>query len=67
MISVVINGRECSLEVAVTVMKYFTDLGVDTNYVAIARNGVVLKKEDYPGVWLEEGDIIEVVKPVGGG
>jgi len=67
MINVVINGRECSLEVTITVMKYLTDLGVDTNYVAVARNGVVLKRDDYSGVWLEEGDIIEIVKPVGGG
>jgi thiamine biosynthesis protein ThiS len=33
----------------------------------VGYNGQVLRKEDFPAVRLNEGDALEIVRPVGGG
>lgn len=35
--------------------------------MAVARNGDVLHKSEYPEVILQDGDTIEIVRMVGGG
>ena len=41
--------------------------GVNLDHVAVGYNGEVIKKEEYPKVRLTEGDVLEIVRPVGGG
>ena len=35
--------------------------------MAVGYNGAVLEKQDYAEILLKNGDILEIVKPVGGG
>ena len=40
---------------------------VDSQFVAVAYNGTVLRREEFDRVVLNEGDVVEIVRPVGGG
>lgn len=62
-----INGEARELSGPVTVAQYLETMGLAGRYVAVARNGDVLDRESFPSVTLQDGDRIEVVRPVGGG
>ena len=68
MISVTINGekRETSAE---TVVALLTEekVPLDAKGVAVAINGSVIRKADWPYTTLIGGDVIEIVKPFSGG
>ena len=67
MIAVTINGKAVQLEGSVSLEQFLDERNVDTKFVAVAYNGNVLQKEDYNGIVLTEGDVVEIVQPVGGG
>lgn len=63
-----VNGKEEVLgEASCTVMQYLEGTGIRPELVAVERNGSVLDKREYNQTYLQEGDIIEIVKFVGGG
>ena len=67
MINLTVNGKMRELEQAVDLASFLDDLGVNLQHVAVGYNGEVIKKEQYPEVKLNEGDVLEIVRPVGGG
>ena len=67
MIAVTINGKPVQLEGSVSLEQFLEERNVNTKFVAVAYNGNVLQKEDYSGIVLSEGDVVEIVQPVGGG
>jgi sulfur carrier protein len=67
MIRVVINGQEQALERPLTVAEFVRSLPVNQRWVAVARNGEVVPRHRWPEVLIQEGDVIEVVRMVGGG
>ncbi len=67
MLKLFVNGAEREIEVAVTLAAYLETLGFVGRYVAVARNGDVLERETFSDVMLEDGDRLEIVRPVGGG
>ena len=67
MIAVTINGKPVQLESSVSLEQFLDERKVNTKFVAVAYNGNVLQKEEYNGVVLTEGDVVEIVQPVGGG
>ncbi len=67
MIAVTINGKAVQLEDSVSLEQLLDERNVNTKFVAVAYNGNVLQKEDYNGIVLNEGDVLEIVQPVGGG
>ena len=67
MIAVTINGKPVQLEGSVSLEQFLDERNVNTKFVAVAYNGNVLQKEDYSGIALNEGDVLEIVQPVGGG
>ena len=67
MIAVTINGKPVQLEDSVSLEQFLDERDVDPKFVAVAYNGNVLQKEDYNGIVLNEGDVVEIVQPVGGG
>ena len=67
MITLTINGSSHELDAPMTVAQYLNTLGLAGRYVAVARNGDVLERDTFPSVTLEQGDRIEIVRPVGGG
>ena len=67
MINLTVNGKPRSLDESVDLATYLSSFGVNLQFVAVGYNGEVIKKELYPKVDLKDGDILEIVRPVGGG
>jgi sulfur carrier protein len=67
MIAVRINGEERRLDEETTLQDYVDSLGGGLDHIAVAHNGVVLRRKELPGVTLSEGDRVEIVRAVGGG
>ena len=67
MLSLKINGRDREIERPMTVQEFLAANDMVLPFMAVARNGEVLHKHEYPKVLLEDGDRLEVVRMVGGG
>ena len=67
MITLTINGRRRELEGPTSLIDFLHASGVNLQFVAVAHNGDVVKKEMFPHIMLDEGDQVEIVRPVGGG
>lgn len=63
-----VNGEGRELAVA-TVIDLLRSEGVDParRGVAVAVNGEVVRRRDWPATALSSGDQVEIVKPVAGG
>lgn len=66
-IQVTINGRALELPEPVTLMAYLEEKGLVGRRIAVAHNGNVVSKDDFDSVEIVDGDILEIVRPVGGG
>lgn len=67
MIHVTINGEDHEFPDAASLVEYVSSLGVNVKMIAIAYNGEVLRRDEWPDVTLSDGDTVEVVRAVGGG
>ncbi|MDP6493904.1 MAG: sulfur carrier protein ThiS [Dehalococcoidia bacterium] len=67
MITLTINGRHRELEGPTRLIVFLQASGIDLQFIAVAHNGEVVDRESFPQIVLDEGDEIEVVRPVGGG
>ncbi len=63
-----INGVEEEVEVA-TVSELLAARGVDraAKFLAVALNGAVIRRAEWPSTSLEPGDDVEIVRPFSGG
>jgi thiamine biosynthesis protein ThiS len=66
-VRVVVNGRELELVSAGTVERMLEQLGLETPYALVERNGEPVERERYATEQLEEGDSLVVARPVAGG
>ena len=63
-----LNGKAHEIKLGLTLINLIEELGLsERKAIAIALNGEVLKREDYSGVVLSEGDSLEIVRDIGGG
>lgn len=67
MITLTVNGKPTELEEATSLERFLQDHGIDSQFVAVAYNGTVLRREEFATVTLDQGDVVEIVRPVGGG
>jgi thiamine biosynthesis protein ThiS len=67
MISLMINGKTVELERPVGLLVYLDQLGVNPRAVAVEHNGTIIERSAYEAVTLREGDVVEIVRMVGGG
>ena len=67
MITLTINGKERSLDEPTPLIDFLESLEVNTRFIAVAHNGLVIRREEFDGVTLGEGDEVEIVRAVGGG
>ena len=67
MITLTINGRRRELEGPTNLIDFLHSSGENLQFVAVAHNGEVVEKERFPHIMLDEGDEVEIVRPVGGG
>ena len=66
-IQVTLNGRELELPQPVSVAEYLEEKGLTGRRIAVAHNGGVVSQECYGDVVIDDGDTVEIVRPVGGG
>lgn len=62
-----INGETVDNVRAKTVMELLDELKIEPGRVAVEVNLSIVKKADYSGFGLKDGDSIEIVNFVGGG
>ena len=67
MIRLMVNGKPRDLEGSLDLVSFLKGYGVNLQHVAVGYNGVVLEKEKFSEIVLRAGDVLEIVKPVGGG
>jgi sulfur carrier protein len=62
-----VNGEMCEVATGGSVTGLLKKVGVDGDGVAVALNGSVLKRGEWIARVLEDGDVVEIVRAVGGG
>lgn len=67
MIKLTINGKKRNLAAPTPLVDYLESLEVNTRFIAVAHNGIVVRREEYGDITLAEGDQVEIVRAVGGG
>ena len=61
------NGEKQALDGPTGLADYLRSLEIDLRNIAVAHNGVVLRRDELSMVTLREGDEVEIVRAVGGG
>jgi thiamine biosynthesis protein ThiS len=67
MIALQINGRRVELEGPTGLLTYLETLGVNPRAVAVEHNGLIIERSGYADAELDDGDVVEIVRMVGGG
>ncbi len=67
MIELAINGKQVVLDAPMPLLDYLARLGVDPRSVAVEHNGEILERANYRRTVLNAGDVVEIVRMVGGG
>ena len=67
MIALQINGRRVELTGPTPLLTYLETLGVSPQAVAVEHNGVIIERSRYEEAKLDDGDVVEIVRMVGGG
>ena len=67
MITLTVNGEKRELEGPVRLTAFLETLDFDLRHVAVAHNGAVLQRQKWSEVVLQDGDVLEIVRMVGGG
>jgi sulfur carrier protein len=66
-IALQINGRRVELDGPTALLSYLETLGVSPRAVAVELNGEILERSAYEDARLSDGDVVEIVRMVGGG
>ena len=63
-----INGEEAEVAVG-TIAELLAERGIDpkARFLAVAVNGAVIRRAEWPATALAAGDSIEIVRPLQGG
>ena len=67
MITLTINGKAQTVGGETLLPQLLETLEIDVRLVAVAINGEVIPKSQHGGVTLRDGDVVEIVRMVGGG
>ena len=67
MITLTVNGKPTHLEQPTPLLRFLEERSVNTQFIAVAYNGTVLRREEFTTITLSQGDVVEIVRPVGGG
>ncbi len=67
MINLIVNGKPRPIDSSVDLATYLDSFDISLQHVAVGYNGEVVKKEQYGQIRLHDGDVLEIVRPVGGG
>ncbi len=64
---ITLNGKPHDLVGTPTIVELIDTLSVKANQVAVAVNGEVVTRREWPQTRVHDGDVVEVVRAVGGG
>ena len=67
MIEILLNGEGRAIPAGMTVVELLEHLALQPALVVVERNGDILRRDSYPDVPVESGDVLELVHFVGGG
>ena len=67
MIRITVNGRPHEFERELALPDLVAQLEITHPRIAVAHNGVVLRKEEHAATVVRDGDTLEIVRMVGGG
>jgi len=67
MIAGQVNGRRVELDGPTALLTYLEKLGVSARAVAVELNGEIIERSAYADAKLDDGDVVEIVRMVGGG
>jgi thiamine biosynthesis protein ThiS len=62
-----VNGKPVELEGPTPLTSYIRSLGVDPRAVAVEVNERIIDRAEFDRTTLVEGDVVEIVRMVGGG
>ncbi|HAC45653.1 MAG TPA: thiamine biosynthesis protein ThiS [Chloroflexi bacterium] len=62
-----VNGRRVELNGPTALLTYLEKLGVSARAVAVELNGEIIERSAYADAKLDDGDVVEIVRMVGGG
>jgi sulfur carrier protein len=65
--TVIVNGRPRELATPFTVAQLLDLLKLETAQVAVERNRDIVAREVFNTTYLQDGDLLEIVRFVGGG
>lgn len=66
-IALQVNGKQIQLDGPIPLTTYLEELGVSPRAVAVEHNGTIIEREAYATTTLRDGDVVEIVRMVGGG
>jgi len=64
---IIVNGEEREIVEGMTLSQLIQNLGLAPERVAVELNRIVVRRAEWDGVVLHEGDRLEIVHFVGGG
>ena len=67
MIEITVNGSASELDQPMCITAFLELKGFGGRSVAVAINWVVVRRTEFDGTFIDEGDVVEIVRPVGGG
>ena len=67
MIALQVNGKQVELDGPTPLTVYLEKLGVSPRAVAVEHNGIIIERDAYATTTLRGGDVVEIVRMVGGG
>jgi sulfur carrier protein len=67
MIALRVNGKPVELPQPTPLLDYVRSLGAEPQAIAVEVNGDILPRETYSDRTLQDGDVVEIVRMVGGG
>lgn len=66
-LEVVLNGNFEKVEKGVNLSQFLLAKGLNLNTIIVEYNGVIVKKQDWVDIVLQNKDCLEVLRFVGGG
>ena len=66
-IALQVNGKQIELDSPTLLTVYLEILGVTPRGVAVEHNGLIIERDAYATTTLRDGDVVEIVRMVGGG
>jgi thiamine biosynthesis protein ThiS len=64
---VTVNGESREVGSGTSIFELLDSLALDPGSTVVERNGMVLQRELYESTLLEKGDVLELMRFVGGG